>query len=111
MKFFKSISRNQYVNVKQLQLTRSGLFLQFHKSRKSGKYEYCLVYRDYIVGMVYKSESGYESELGFPPFHISCYITALVLDIMKCLACNDKDGVVEEVKDFVSHRPQERLVA
>lgn len=108
-RFFKTHS-NAYVTVTQTQLTRSGLFLQFHNDKISGKVEYCLVYRDYILGMVYLTDKGYESELSFPPFHVSCYIMSLVMEIMKRLACEDISGMLNDLREYLSHRPQERPI-
>jgi hypothetical protein len=109
-KFFKT-KRNQYVVVTQAQLTRSGLYLQYHNDVKTGKLEYALVFRDYILGMVYYNEKGsYETELSFPPFHVSCYIMSLVLEIMKRLAAEDVSGMLLDLRDYLNHRPQERPI-
>ena len=104
-------TENQYVAVTQTQITRSGLFLQYHNDKKSDKVEYCLVFRDYILGMVYQSENGeYECELGNPPFHVSCCIISLVLEIMKRLSCSDIAGMVNDIRDYLAHKPQERPI-
>lgn len=108
-RFFKTHD-NAYVSVTQTQLTRSGLFLQFHNDKASGKVEYCLVYRDYILGMVYLRKNGYEAELGFPPFHVSCYIMSLTMEIMKRLASEDMAGMLNDLREYLSHRPQERPI-
>lgn len=109
-KFFRTTS-NAYVTVTQTQLTRSGLFLQYHNDNKTGKVEYALVYRDYILGMVFLNERGsYESELGFPPFHVSCYIVSLVMELMKRLANEDTAGMLLDLRDYLRHRPQERPI-
>lgn len=109
-KFFKT-RRNQYVEVTQMQLTRSGLYLQYHNDVKTGKTEYALVFRDYILGMVFLNERGsYESELSFPPFHVSCYVMSLVLEIMKRLSSEDVSGMLLDLRDYLKHRPMERPI-
>lgn len=108
-KFFKT-RLNQYVEITQTQLTRSGLFLQYHNDVKTGTVEYCLVFRDYILGMVYLGKNGYECELGFPPFHVSCYIVSLVMEIMRRLASEDVAGMLLDLRDYLQHRPQERPI-
>ena len=108
-KFFRT-HHNQYVTVTQTQLTRSGLFLQYHNDKKSGNVEYCLVFRDYILGIVYLGDKGYETELGFPPFHVSCYVMSLTMEIMKRLVCQDVSGMLNDLRDYLKHRPQERPI-
>lgn len=109
-RFFRT-QQNQYVVVTQAQLTRSGLYLQYHNDVKTGKTEYALVFRDYILGMVFLNDKGsYESELGFPPFHVSCYIVSLVMEIMKRLASEDVSGMLLDLRDYLKHRPMERPI-
>lgn len=104
------ITENQYVKVTQIQLTRSGLFLQYHNDKRNGNVEYALVYRDFIIGMVYQGSNGYECELGNPPFHVSCCIISLVLEIMKRLSCSDIAGMVNDLREYLVHKPQERPI-
>lgn len=104
-------TRNQFVSVTEVQLTKTGLLLQYHNDVKTGIVDYCLVYRDYILGVVYMGrESGhYETEFWAPPFHVSLNLMVLIRKVMRRLVNEDISGMIIELREYLRIAPQERV--